>query len=99
MIGSVAGCAQCDVPLAEDLVFTGPKASLSRTVALANPHRPTAGLALLGTLDPGDRTAQGHRGHHRPSRPARTCSATGQPGPRRRSTKSPVGNAVAEYMS
>jgi predicted RNA polymerase sigma factor len=35
--------------------------TLSRAVALAMVHGPTAGLALLGTLDPVERTAQGHR--------------------------------------
>jgi predicted RNA polymerase sigma factor len=38
-------------------------ATLSRAVALAMVHGPTAGLALLGTLDPDDRAAQGHRLH------------------------------------
>jgi predicted RNA polymerase sigma factor len=43
------------------LVAPGPMVTLSRAVALAKVHGPTAGLALLGTLDPRDRTAQGHR--------------------------------------
>jgi predicted RNA polymerase sigma factor len=42
-------------------VAPGPMITLSRAVALAMVHGPTAGLALLGTLDPADRTAQGHR--------------------------------------
>ena len=42
-------------------VAPGPMVTLSRAVALAMVHGPTAGLALLGTLDPADRTAQGHR--------------------------------------
>jgi len=42
-------------------VAPGPMVTLSRAVAVAMVHGPTAGLALLGTLDPADRTAQGHR--------------------------------------
>jgi predicted RNA polymerase sigma factor len=42
-------------------VAPGPMVTLSRAVALAMVHGPTAGLALLGTLDPADRAAQGHR--------------------------------------
>jgi RNA polymerase sigma factor (sigma-70 family) len=42
-------------------VAPGPMVTLSRAVALAMVHGPTAGLALLGTFDPADRTAQGHR--------------------------------------
>jgi hypothetical protein len=51
MIGSVARCAQDDVPLAEDLVFTGPKVPQPHR-RWPNAHCSTAGLALLGTLDP-----------------------------------------------
>jgi predicted RNA polymerase sigma factor len=42
-------------------VAPGPMVTLSRAVALAEVHGPTAGLALLGTLDAADRAAQGHR--------------------------------------
>jgi RNA polymerase sigma factor (sigma-70 family) len=42
-------------------VAPGPMVTLSRAVAFAMVHGPTAGLALLGTLDTDDRTAQGHR--------------------------------------
>jgi len=42
-------------------VAPGPMVTLSRAVALAMVHGPAAGLALLGTLDPADRAAQGHR--------------------------------------
>jgi predicted RNA polymerase sigma factor len=42
-------------------VAPGPMVTLSRAVALAMVHGPTAGLAMLGTLDPADRGAQGHR--------------------------------------
>jgi predicted RNA polymerase sigma factor len=38
-----------------------PMVTLSRAVAVAMVHGPTAGLALLGTLDAADRAAQGHR--------------------------------------
>jgi RNA polymerase sigma factor (sigma-70 family) len=43
------------------VVAPGPMVTLSRAVAVAMVHGPTAGLAMLGTLDPADRTAQGHR--------------------------------------
>ena len=42
-------------------VASGPMVTLSRAVAVAMVHGPTAGLALLGTLDAADRAAQGHR--------------------------------------
>ena len=42
-------------------VAPGPMVTLSRAVALAMVHGPTAGLALLGTLDSNDRTAHRHR--------------------------------------
>jgi RNA polymerase sigma factor (sigma-70 family) len=42
-------------------VAAGPMVTLSRAVALAHVHGPTAGLALLGTLDTDDRTAHTHR--------------------------------------
>jgi predicted RNA polymerase sigma factor len=43
------------------VVAPGPMVTLSRAVAVAMVHGPTAGLAVLGTLDPTDQTAQGHR--------------------------------------
>jgi len=42
-------------------VAPGPVVTLSRAVALAMVHGPTAGLALLGTLDADDRMAHTHR--------------------------------------
>jgi len=42
-------------------VAPGPVVTLSRAVALANVHGPTAGLAVLGTLDADDRMAHSHR--------------------------------------
>jgi RNA polymerase sigma factor (sigma-70 family) len=42
-------------------VAPGPMVTLSRAVALAHVHGPTAGLALLGTLDTDDRMANTHR--------------------------------------
>ena len=42
-------------------VAPGPVATLSRAVALAMVHGPTAGLALLGTLDTDQRMAHTHR--------------------------------------
>ncbi len=42
-------------------VAPGPMVTLSRAVAVAMVHGPTAGLAMLGTLDAADRAAQGHR--------------------------------------
>jgi RNA polymerase sigma factor (sigma-70 family) len=42
-------------------VAPGPVVTLSRAVALAMVHGPTAGLALLGTLDTDDRMAHTHR--------------------------------------
>ena len=42
-------------------VAPGPMVTLSRAVAFAMVHGPTAGLALLGTLNADDRTAQRHR--------------------------------------
>ena len=42
-------------------VAPGPLVTLSRAVALAMVHGPTAGLALLGTLDADDRMAHTHR--------------------------------------
>jgi len=75
MIGSVAGCAQCDVPLAEDLVFTGPKASLNRTVALATRTAPPPAWPCSARLTPvtGPRRATvdttGHPARHAPARP------------------------------
>jgi RNA polymerase sigma factor (sigma-70 family) len=42
-------------------VAPGPVVTLSRAVALARVHGPTAGLALLGTLDDDDRMAHSHR--------------------------------------
>jgi len=42
-------------------VAPGPVVTLSRAVALAMVHGPTAGLALLGTLDTDDRMAHSHR--------------------------------------
>jgi RNA polymerase sigma factor (sigma-70 family) len=42
-------------------VAPGPMVTLSRAVALAMVHGPTAGLALLGTLDSDDRMAHNHR--------------------------------------
>jgi RNA polymerase sigma factor (sigma-70 family) len=47
-----------------DLLTTiapGPLVTLSRAVALAHVHGPTAGLALLGTLDTDERMAHTHR--------------------------------------
>ena len=44
-----------------DQVAPGPMVTLSRAVALAMVHGPTAGLALLGTLDADDRMAHTHR--------------------------------------
>jgi predicted RNA polymerase sigma factor len=43
------------------VVAPGPVVTLSRAVALAMVHGPTAGLALLGTLDTDDRMAHTHR--------------------------------------
>jgi RNA polymerase sigma factor (sigma-70 family) len=42
-------------------VAPGPVVTLSRAVALAMVHGPTAGLALLGTLDTDERMAHNHR--------------------------------------
>jgi len=42
-------------------VAPGPVVTLSRAVAIAMVHGPTAGLALLGTLDTDDRMAHSHR--------------------------------------
>jgi RNA polymerase sigma factor (sigma-70 family) len=42
-------------------VAPGPMVTLSRAVALAQVHGPTAGLALLGTLDADERMAHTHR--------------------------------------
>ena len=42
-------------------IAPGPLVTLSRAVALAHVHGPTAGLALLGTLDTDDRMAHTHR--------------------------------------
>ncbi|MCW2883189.1 MAG: polymerase subunit sigma-24 [Streptosporangiaceae bacterium] len=42
-------------------VAPGPVVTLSRAVALAMVHGPTAGLALLGTLDTDDRMTRTHR--------------------------------------
>jgi RNA polymerase sigma factor (sigma-70 family) len=42
-------------------VAPGPVVTLSRAVAVANVHGPTAGLALLGTLDADQRMAHTHR--------------------------------------
>jgi predicted RNA polymerase sigma factor len=42
-------------------VAPGPVVTLSHAVALAMVHGPTAGLALLGTLDADDRMAHSHR--------------------------------------
>jgi RNA polymerase sigma factor (sigma-70 family) len=42
-------------------VAPGPMVTLSRAVALARVHGPTAGLALLGTLDDDERMAHTHR--------------------------------------
>jgi RNA polymerase sigma factor (sigma-70 family) len=42
-------------------VAPGPVVTLSRAVAVANVHGPTAGLALLGTLDADQRLAHNHR--------------------------------------
>jgi len=42
-------------------IAPSPAATLSRTVALAMVHGPTAGLAALGTLDRDERHAHGHR--------------------------------------
>jgi len=42
-------------------VAPGPVVTLSRAVALAMVHGPTAGLALLGTLDTDDRMIHSHR--------------------------------------
>jgi predicted RNA polymerase sigma factor len=42
-------------------VAPGPLVTLSRAVALANVHGPTAGLALLGTLDTDERMTHTHR--------------------------------------
>jgi RNA polymerase sigma factor (sigma-70 family) len=44
-------------------VAPGPMVTLSRAVAVANVHGPTAGLALLGTLDEDERVAYTHRLH------------------------------------
>ncbi len=43
------------------MVAPGPVVTLSRAVAIAMVHGPTAGLALLGTLDTDDRMAHNHR--------------------------------------
>ncbi|GAB3426989.1 sigma factor-like helix-turn-helix DNA-binding protein [Flindersiella endophytica] len=42
-------------------VAPGPMVTLNRAVAVANVHGPTAGLALLGTLDADDQLAHTHR--------------------------------------
>jgi RNA polymerase sigma factor (sigma-70 family) len=42
-------------------IAPGPLVTLSRAVALANVHGPTAALALVGTLDADDRLAHTHR--------------------------------------
>jgi predicted RNA polymerase sigma factor len=42
-------------------VAPGPMVTLSRAVAVAMVHGPTAGLALVGTLDPDDRATWRHR--------------------------------------
>jgi predicted RNA polymerase sigma factor len=42
-------------------VAPGPLVTLSRAVALARVHGPTAGLTALGTLDTDDRLVHGHR--------------------------------------
>jgi RNA polymerase sigma factor (sigma-70 family) len=42
-------------------IAPGPVVTLSRAVALAHVHGPTAGLALLGTLDTDERMAHSHR--------------------------------------
>jgi RNA polymerase sigma factor (sigma-70 family) len=42
------------------MVAPGPVVTLSRAVAIAMVHGPTAGLALLGTLDTDDRMAHNH---------------------------------------
>jgi predicted RNA polymerase sigma factor len=42
-------------------VTPGPVVTLSRAVAIAMVHGPSAGLALLGTLDTDDRMAHNHR--------------------------------------
>jgi RNA polymerase sigma factor (sigma-70 family) len=42
-------------------IAPGPVVTLSRAVALAHVHGPTAGLALLGTLDTDERMAHTHR--------------------------------------
>jgi RNA polymerase sigma factor (sigma-70 family) len=42
-------------------VAPGPMVTLSRAVALAMVHGPAAGLAQIGTLEPADRAALGHR--------------------------------------
>jgi RNA polymerase sigma factor (sigma-70 family) len=42
-------------------VAPGPLVTLSRAVALAQVHGPTAGLTALGTLDTDDRLVHGHR--------------------------------------
>jgi RNA polymerase sigma factor (sigma-70 family) len=44
-----------------DQVAPGPMVTLSRAVAVAMVHGPTAGLAVLGTLDADDRMAHTHR--------------------------------------
>ena len=43
------------------MVAPGPVVTLSRAVAVAMVHGPTAGLAVLGTLDADDRMAHNHR--------------------------------------
>jgi RNA polymerase sigma factor (sigma-70 family) len=42
-------------------IAPSPMVTLSRAVAMANVHGPTAGLALLGTLDDGDLASRSHR--------------------------------------
>ena len=44
-----------------DTIAPGPLATLSRAVAVAHVHGPTAALALVGTLDGDDRLAHTHR--------------------------------------
>jgi RNA polymerase sigma factor (sigma-70 family) len=44
-----------------DTIAPGPLVTLSRAVALAHVHGPTAALALVGTLDDDDRLAHTHR--------------------------------------
>jgi predicted RNA polymerase sigma factor len=44
-----------------DTIAPGPLVTLSRAVAVAHVHGPTAALALVGTLDGDDRLAHAHR--------------------------------------